>query len=81
VPLGAISSEGLKGDTMKWKSKKVGDERIRIIFALIPRDCTDGTTRWLEKVRVTEVLRAYKGFYWDEIKVQSLKKGLDHELQ
>lgn len=52
---------------MKWLTKKepqLGDTRVRIIFAIRPRSCEDGLTRWLEKVKVFE---KYVGFNGEEI--------------
>lgn len=39
---------------MIWRTNKEGDRRERIIFAWLPKECEDGKTRWLEKVRVVE---------------------------
>jgi hypothetical protein len=33
---------------MKWKHGLVGARRIRRFFAILPYDCEDGFTRWLE---------------------------------
>jgi len=42
---------------MKWKTSdttppKLGDTYRRDIFSLLPRDCSDGYTRWLERVTI-----------------------------
>lgn len=37
---------------MKWRTDKIGDLRVRRRFALLPHECSDGTTRWLEWVTV-----------------------------
>lgn len=39
---------------MKWRTKEHGDTRTRTFFALVPYNCDDGTTRWLERITVTE---------------------------
>lgn len=45
---------------MKWTTPKpkVGPKedalRLRRTFAFLPKRCTDGTTRWLEKIVVLE---------------------------
>lgn len=39
---------------MKWKAyegPRVGDERTKIIFALLPKLCEDGNWYWLERVK------------------------------
>jgi hypothetical protein len=46
---------------MEWKTKKpvmafLENHRERIIFALLPRECEDGVTRWLCPVRILEQL-------------------------
>ena len=49
---------------MKWKtpkSYKEGEVRERVIFALLPRDCDDGYTHWLKKVRIKE------RYYWNSL--------------
>lgn len=48
---------------MKWRTQQPGDIRTRTIFALIPRRCDDGQTRWLERVTMTERWEPC----WDEI--------------
>jgi hypothetical protein len=66
---------------VKWKTKRnphLNDERERIIFALIPRKCEDGQTRWFEYVKVYERYRIYLdtegGGYsgWEEYAVEGL---------
>lgn len=39
---------------LRVKPPKYGDERVRTIFAILPHDCEDGFTRWLEFVQVVE---------------------------
>lgn len=42
---------------MEWKTKpepEEGQHRERLIFALRPRKCEDGITRWLCNVRILE---------------------------
>jgi hypothetical protein len=42
---------------MRWKTIKhpeANDRRERVIFALVPRRCVDGFTRWLCFINVTE---------------------------
>lgn len=58
---------------MKWKTyvpppppeePAWGERRSKIIFALVPHACTDGKTRWLEKVhRFEEYSRSYFGIH------------------
>jgi len=65
---------------MKWKSERQPrnkDERERIIFAILPRKCEDGYTRWLEHIKISErfVKSAnesgeYEG--WDEYAAEGL---------
>ena len=53
---------------MKWKTKKnpkPRDERERIIFALTPRVCEDGHTRWLEQVKISERYEYMYGYFGD----------------
>jgi hypothetical protein len=44
---------------MKWQTNparrlpEVGDKKTKRVFAWLPVDCTDGTTRWLEPVVAT----------------------------
>ncbi len=60
---------------MKWKTKRgrIGDERERIIFALWPRICEDGYTRWLERVLVSErYVRGEEGANWEEYAAKGL---------
>lgn len=66
---------------MIWKTKNlptVGDKRNRIIFAIVPRDCVDGHTRWLEKVKIFEVARVIslteEGYYvgWIEVAAEGV---------
>ncbi len=42
---------------MKWKTYKAGDRQVVIGRAWIPVDCSDGFTRWLEKVVYTYVFK------------------------
>jgi len=44
-----------------WRTPKEGDTRTRRIFALTPRVCDDGYTRWLCFVWVVEVLTSNWG--------------------
>jgi hypothetical protein len=67
---------------MKWKTKKKpknNDERERVIFAVLPRKCEDGYTRWLQYVKISERftsfyseggMHSYEG--WDEYAVEGL---------
>jgi len=54
---------------MKWKSAhrpKQGEVRIRRIFALFPRRCNGGITRWLCNVLIAEeysTIVCSSGFY------------------
>ena len=51
---------------------EVGAERTRRIFALRPRDCTDGISRWLEPVVIREI---YRGFgWWEELCAKAVVK-------
>lgn len=61
---------------MQWKTAsefRKGDTRTRVIFALLPRDCTDGVTRWLTRVQIKEELcsgtdyEGYQTLRWVEI--------------
>lgn len=82
---------------MKWKNKHIpkhGEIRIRRVFALIPRRCTDGITRWLCNVLVVEeynTIVCSNGFYpsWSEYatscedtpeNIQELKIRYSHYL-
>lgn len=62
---------------MKWRTRKSGDTRTRRLFALIPRPCEDGYTRWLEWLDVSEVLHdGYDGrsvlcWWWEEQAVRA----------
>ena len=47
---------------MKWPwtpPPKHGDIRKRVVFALLPRPCTDGYWHWLEYVEVSERFDEY----------------------
>jgi hypothetical protein len=40
---------------MKWKTAlTLGDTRTRVVFAWYPTECSDGYTRWSERVVVIE---------------------------
>lgn len=39
---------------MNWKTPNAGDIRTRKIFAIWPRGCIDGKTRWLERLAIEE---------------------------
>lgn len=59
---------------MKWKTKEepnIGDKRHRIKFAMTPRPCEDGITRWLCRVHVEERFTDSKWSppSWKEIRV------------
>ncbi len=45
---------------MRWRTPETGNRRERVIFAFTPRETRQGTTVWLERVKVTE-----KYFKWD----------------
>ena len=63
---------------MRWKSEpksKVGDERVITSFLILPVKIGN-ETRWLEKVKIRQVLKASYTFesglphlkeYWDDI--------------
>lgn len=58
---------------MKWSTPKNGDKRERIIFALLPRDCMDGHTRWLERILIFEkYIEAYEWSDWVVYKAKGL---------
>lgn len=69
---------------MKWITVPPfndGDIRVWRVFALIPRDCLDGTTRWLELVYVKEVFREgmwgdMLRFHWMEIEAAPYKLAM-----
>ncbi len=52
-----------------------GDKRTRHIFAIFPHTCTDGMTRWLEKVTVEEIYlgRTACGEYWKALAYHPLE--------
>jgi hypothetical protein len=39
---------------MRWRTRKCGDERVRVRFAWFPTQCDDGYTYWLRWLRVRE---------------------------
>jgi hypothetical protein len=51
---------------MRWRTKQVGDTRTRRFLALLPIELDDGTTVWLERVRVDEELAfdGWEGRWW-----------------
>jgi hypothetical protein len=49
---------------MHWKTKHAGDRRVRIVFALIPRECVDGQSRWLQRIAVEEEYVICRGRGW-----------------
>ena len=63
---------------MRWitpeptSGPSMGDTRERVIFAIRPRRCDDGFTRWLVPLRVTERYTWWPDwdnghFYWKEV--------------
>lgn len=61
---------------MEWKSTKYGDIRTRTIFAIWPRDCEDGMTRWLEQIEIDEKFYFdLCGDAWAEISARKIQKG------
>lgn len=59
---------------MEWKTPKdpkLDSVRERLIFAWTPKECDDGITRWLCKVRVVECWRTGRESPWDS-PIQSL---------
>ena len=65
---------------MNWRTTLDGSKRKRVIFALWPRACSDGITRWLEKVLIEEEMggiEEFPGFGWLEISAHPLLKKPD----
>jgi hypothetical protein len=70
---------------MKWETQRnpqLGNTRKVVKFALWPRTCEDGFTRWLEKVMVVEMYQVTAGCNGDgfpvsyEAWVETLVQGI-----
>lgn len=59
---------------MRWKTKPhpcTGDMRTRVRFAWFPVTSSDGTTRWLERVRVVQLYQlSWGGLEWFTLYVE-----------
>lgn len=61
---------------MKWTTPKKNDQRTRIIFAIFPRICSDGYTRWLERVFIRERYDdGYSDSGWTELEVNPIEQN------
>lgn len=71
---------------MKWRSNphpvmKWGDTRSSVIFALMPHNCADGNTRWLERVVKVErvcysLFMGLEGLSWETDHYESVEREL-----
>lgn len=72
---------------MQWTTRESnvlheGDTRVRLIFAVWPKRCTDGTLRWFECIEVHETFEyasigpptdPMTGYFWIPKKYVALK--------
>ncbi len=49
---------------MRWRTKRHGDIRERVIFAWLPYRCSDGFTRWLCRLSLQERFNDYPSTSW-----------------